>query len=67
MEDNAKMHLEFSASDAVADSLQSLAIESLDPGVRAPRLAASYGRGTIGIEAFSTAIDALDEQQRSKI
>lgn len=67
MKDKAKTNLKFTASEAVEDSLQSLAIESLDPGPKARRLAASYGRGVMSLEDFSKAIDHLDEQQRSQV
>lgn len=54
----------FSPQEAVTDALQSLAIESLDPGPEARKLADSYARGCIRIEDLFVALDELDRQER---
>lgn len=54
----------FSPQEAAADALQSLAIESLDPGPKVRKLADSYARGRIRIEDLSVALDELDRQER---
>ena len=54
----------FTPQEAVADALQSLAIESLDPGQKARKLADSYARGRTSIEDLSISLDRLDAQER---
>lgn len=66
MKPKAGTTLAFTATEAVADSLQSLAIESLHPDPRAGKLAASYARGALSLQAFSAAMDRLDDRMRSE-
>lgn len=54
----------FTREEAVADALQSLEIESLDPGQKARRLADTYARGRISLEDLCVAFDQLNEQRQ---
>ena len=54
----------FTRKEAVADALQSLEIESLDPGQKARKLADTYARGRISHEDLCVAFDQLNEQER---
>jgi hypothetical protein len=54
-------------SEAVADALQSLAIESLDPGAGVRKLASAYLREEMSLAELCSAITVLDEQERGKL
>jgi hypothetical protein len=50
----------------VADVLQSLAIESLDPGTGVRKLASGYVREDLSLAELCSAIAALDERERGE-
>jgi hypothetical protein len=54
-------------SEAVADVLQSLAIESLDPGAGVRKLASAYVREDLSLAELCSAIAVLDEREREKL
>jgi hypothetical protein len=54
-------------SEAVADILQSLAIESLDPGAGVRKLASVYVREDLSLAELCSAIAVLDEREREKL
>ena len=54
-------------SEAVADTLQSLAIESLDPGAGVRKLASVYVREDLSLAELCSAIAVLDEREREKL
>jgi hypothetical protein len=57
----------WSSSEAVADVLQSLAIESLEPGAGVRKLASAYVREEMSLAELCSAIVVLDEQEREKL
>jgi hypothetical protein len=59
--------LSWSRSEAVADVLQSLAIESLDPGAGVRTLASVYVREDLSLAELCSAIAVLDEREREKL
>ncbi len=54
-------------AEAVADAMQSLAIESLDPGPRIRRLANSYTREEVTLPELTAAIEKFDKRERQKL
>jgi hypothetical protein len=54
-------------SEAVEDALQSLAIESLDPGAGVRKLASAYIREDLSLVELCSAIAVLDERVREKL
>lgn len=54
-------------SEAVADALQSLAIESLDPGAGVRKLASAYVSEDLSLAELCSAISVLDELERGKL
>jgi hypothetical protein len=58
--------LSWARSEAVADVLQSLAIESLDPGTGVRKLASGYVREDLSLAELCSAIAALDERERGE-
>jgi hypothetical protein len=59
--------LSWARSEAVADTLQSLAIESLDPGPGVRKLASAYVREDLSLAELCSAITVLDEREREKL
>ena len=59
--------LSWARSEAVADTLQSLAIESLDPGAGVRKLASVYVREDLSLAELCSAIAVLDEREREKL
>jgi len=59
--------LSWARSEAVADALQSLAIESLDPGAGVRKLASAYVREDLSLAELCSAIAVLDEREREKL
>ena len=66
----AKRHskpLTWPRSEAVADAIQSLAIESLDPGAEVRKLASAYVREDLSLAELCSAIATLDERERETL
>jgi len=66
----AKRHgkpLTWPRSEAVADAIQSLAIESLDPGAEVRKLASAYVREDLSLAELCSAIAGVDEREREKL
>jgi len=59
--------LSWTRSEAVADTLQSLAIESLDPGAGVRKLASAYVSEDLSLAELCSAIAVLDEREREKL
>jgi hypothetical protein len=59
--------LSWARSEAVADALQSLAIESLDPGSGVRKLANAYVREDLSLVELCSAIAVFDEREREKL
>lgn len=56
-----------STQKAVANALQSLVSECLDPGLKIRKLAEFYARGRMSLGDLSAAIAELDQQERLAI
>jgi hypothetical protein len=59
--------LTWARSEAVADAIQSLAIESLDPGAEVRKLASGYVREDLSLAELCSAIAGVDEREREKL